>query len=196
MFASNCRVASCNWHVESNAWWRHQMESFFALLAICAGNSPVPGEFPTQRPVTRIFDVFFDLRLNKRLSKQSWGWWLETLSRPLLRHRDAIVTSSTEREQSEWDTESMCEKRHYFVKYGLVISCDKGNPRTRNTHGHMYGIPAYWITNIFCCVPNCTQRITFASLGCGNRMPIARPSMASHNVVCWHIIMSFYYPIM
>ena len=34
-------------------WWRHQMETFSALLAICAGNSPVPGEFPTQRPVTR-----------------------------------------------------------------------------------------------------------------------------------------------
>ena len=67
-------------------WWRHQMETFSALLAICAGNSPVPGEFPTQRPVTRSFDVFFDLRLNKRLSKQSWGWWFETLSRPLWRH--------------------------------------------------------------------------------------------------------------
>ena len=44
-------------------WWRHQMETFSALLAICAGNSPVPGEFPAQRPVTRSFDVFFDLRL-------------------------------------------------------------------------------------------------------------------------------------
>ena len=53
---------------------------------ICAGNLPVPGEFPLQRPVTRSFDVFFDLRLNKRLSKQSWGWWFETLSCPLWRH--------------------------------------------------------------------------------------------------------------
>ena len=68
------------------SWWRHQMETFSALLAICAGNSPVPGEFPAQRPVTRSFDVFFDLRLNKRLSKQSWGWWFETLSRPLWLH--------------------------------------------------------------------------------------------------------------
>ena len=50
------------------------MEAFSALLAICADNSPAPGEFPTQRPVTRSFDVFFDLRLNIRLSKQSWGW--------------------------------------------------------------------------------------------------------------------------
>ena len=68
------------------AWWRHQTEIFSAKLAICAGNSPVPGEFPAQRPVTRSFDVFFDLRLNKRLSKQSWGWWFETLSCPLWRH--------------------------------------------------------------------------------------------------------------
>ena len=45
-------------------WWRHQMETFSALLAICAGNSSVTGEFPAQRPVTRSFDVFFDLRLN------------------------------------------------------------------------------------------------------------------------------------
>ena len=55
------------------------------ILAICAGNSPVPGEFPAQRPVTRRFDVFFDLRLNNRLSKYSWGWWFETLWRPLWR---------------------------------------------------------------------------------------------------------------
>ena len=43
------------------------------------------GEFPTQRPVTRSFDVFFDLRLNKRLSKQPWGWWFETPSWSLWR---------------------------------------------------------------------------------------------------------------
>ena len=64
------------------------METFSALLAICAENSPVPDEFPAQRPVTRSFDVFFDLCLNKRLSKQSWGWWFETPSRPLWRHRN------------------------------------------------------------------------------------------------------------
>ena len=65
------------------------MEIFSALLAICAGNSPVPGEFPTQRPVTRSFDVFFDLRPNKQLSKHLWGWWFETLSA----HYDVIVIS-------------------------------------------------------------------------------------------------------
>ena len=45
-----------------------------------------PGEFPAQRSVTRSFDVFFDLSLNKRLSKQSRGWWFETQSHPLWRH--------------------------------------------------------------------------------------------------------------
>ena len=43
------------------------------------------GKFPTQRPVTRSFAIFFDLRLNKRLSKQSWSWWFETLLFPLWR---------------------------------------------------------------------------------------------------------------
>ena len=47
------------------------METVSALLAIWAGNSLVSGEFPAQKPVTQGFGVFFDLRLNKRLSKQS-----------------------------------------------------------------------------------------------------------------------------
>ena len=42
------------------------MATFSALLAICAGNSPVTGEFPSQRPMTQSFDVSFDLRLNKQ----------------------------------------------------------------------------------------------------------------------------------
>ena len=67
-------------------WWRHQMEKISALLALGAGNSPVTGEFPAQRPVTQSFDIFLDLRLNKRLSKQWWGCWFEKPSRPLWRH--------------------------------------------------------------------------------------------------------------
>ena len=63
------------------AWWRHQMETIF------------PRNWPFVRgihrgPVTRSFDVYFDLRPNTRLSKQSWGWWFETPSRPLWRHRN------------------------------------------------------------------------------------------------------------
>ena len=65
------------------SWCRHQMETFSALLAICAGNSPAIGEFSAQRPVARNFNVFFNLRLNKRLSKQTYGWRFETPSRLL-----------------------------------------------------------------------------------------------------------------
>ena len=72
-------------------WWRHQMETFSALLAISAGNSLVTGEFPSQRPVARSFDVSLICALNKRLSKQSWGWWFEMQSRPLWRHRNELT---------------------------------------------------------------------------------------------------------
>ena len=70
-------------------WWRHQMETSSTLLAPRAGNSPVTSEFPSQRPVTWSFDVFFDLRLNKRLSKQSRRRWFETPSRSLWHHCNA-----------------------------------------------------------------------------------------------------------
>ena len=69
-----------------NTWWCHQMETFFALLALCARYSPVNGESPSQNPVTRSFNVSFDLRLNKRLSKQSRRKGFETPSRSLWRH--------------------------------------------------------------------------------------------------------------
>ena len=86
----------------SIAWWRNQMETFSTLLAICAGNSPVTDDFPAQRPVTRSFDVFFDLRLNERLSKQSWGWWFETPSHPLWRHgNDGLRTNKTPQKHAQ-----------------------------------------------------------------------------------------------
>ena len=78
------------------------METFSAQLAICSGNSPVPGEFPTQRPVTRSFDVFFDLGLNS-------GWVNNGEARDLRRY------------QAYYDATVM-EKRFYFqIK---CISCD------------------------------------------------------------------------
>ena len=74
------------------AWWRHQMENFSTLMVLCAGNSPVTGEFFAQRPVMRSFDVFFELHQNKQLSKQSWGWWFETPSCPLWRQCNDICS--------------------------------------------------------------------------------------------------------
>ena len=67
-----CNISSINMHLKVdllskkepcrgilNSWWRHQMETFSALLVICEGNSPVNSEFPAQGPVTRSFDIFF-----------------------------------------------------------------------------------------------------------------------------------------
>ena len=71
--------------------WRHPMETFSSVLVLCAGNSPVTGEFPAQRPVTWSFDVFFLIwTLNKRLSKQSWSWWFETPTCSLWRHWNVV----------------------------------------------------------------------------------------------------------
>ena len=81
-------MSTTRWHYKS-PWWRHQMEAFSMLLVLCAGNSPETGEFPTQRPGTRSFDVFFYLRLNKRLSKQWRRWWYHMPSRSLWRHCNA-----------------------------------------------------------------------------------------------------------
>ena len=73
-------------------WWRHQMETFSPLLALCAGNSSVTGEFPAQWPVTRSFDIlFFYPSLNKRLSKQRIHRWFETPSRLLWRQSNGRI---------------------------------------------------------------------------------------------------------
>ena len=83
-FISVCPVVLLSLADEiSRTSWRHQMEVFSALLAFCEGN--VHGLL-SQRPGTRNFDVFFDLHLNKRLSKQPRRWWSETPSRSLWRH--------------------------------------------------------------------------------------------------------------
>ena len=93
-------------------WWRHQMETFSALLTLFAGNSPVIGEFPAQRPVTRSFDVSFHLRLYKRLSKQSWGWWFETPSCSLWRHCN-----------DEWDQLGLRPVSNLNMSYCTICSC-------------------------------------------------------------------------
>ena len=73
-----------------DAWWRYQMETFPRNWPFVRGIHRSPVNSPPQRPVTRSFDVFFDLRLNKRLSKQSWGLWFETLLCPLWLHCNGL----------------------------------------------------------------------------------------------------------
>ena len=68
------------------AWWRHQMETFFALLALWTGNSSVTGEFALKDQWRGALMFSLICALNKRLSKQSWGWWLGTPSRSLWCH--------------------------------------------------------------------------------------------------------------
>ena len=103
------------WYFRIATLWRHQMETFSPLLAFCAGNSPVTGEFHAQRPMTRSFDVFFDLRLNKRLSKQSWGRWFETPSRSSWRHCSAPSLLSIHFE--------MCHKIPHSFRFTTAMLC-------------------------------------------------------------------------
>ena len=90
--------------------------NIFRVTGPLCGEFTGPGEFPTQRPVTRSFDVFFDLRLNEPLSKQPWGWCFETLSPSLWRHRNEVtrqddisqwanIPADTATGQPGWSTE-------------------------------------------------------------------------------------------
>ena len=81
--------------------------NIFRVTGHLCGEFTGPRWIPHTKAVTRSFDVFFDLRLNKRLSKQSWGWWLETLSRPFWRHRNVLNRYGVNNLQSVRDTLSM-----------------------------------------------------------------------------------------
>ena len=87
-------LVRCCGNLNISTWWRNQIETFPTLPALYEGNPPVTGGFSSQRPVTRSFDVSFDLRLNKRFSKHPRGRWFETQSRSLWRPCDEIVMLS------------------------------------------------------------------------------------------------------
>ena len=77
-----------------NTWWRHQMEHFPRYWPIVRGiHRLIPR---TKASDAELPFFFFDLRLNKPLSKQSWGWWFETLSRSLWRHGNEDARSLSE----------------------------------------------------------------------------------------------------
>ena len=91
---SRCFVRSVKNRIKVKPSWCMMTSSngnIFRVTGPLCGEFTGPGEFPTQRPVTRSFDVFFDLLLNKRLSKQPWGWWFETLSWSLWRHCNGMT---------------------------------------------------------------------------------------------------------
>ena len=113
------RSSATNIHFIAS-WRRHQMETFSAFLSLCEGNSPVTSEIPSQRSVTRSFDVFFDLCLNKRLRNRSRRWWFETPSRPLWRHCNGVRSISTKQDvsfgslhsASFWRIANICIRAH------------------------------------------------------------------------------------
>ena len=71
-------VASHRCLLHSKPGWCHDMKTFSALLALCEGNPPVTGGFPSQKISKVGFDFAFVVKLNSSMSKQSWGWWFET----------------------------------------------------------------------------------------------------------------------
>ena len=105
------RVSTCSVCL----WWRYQMEAFSTLLVLCAGNSPVTGDFPSQSPVMWSFGVFFDLSQNKRLSKQSKRRWSETLSRSFCHHCNA--------EQLNVGFCSWCSSQWIHVFFYSTVQC-------------------------------------------------------------------------
>ena len=116
------------------------METFPALLALCVGNSPVTGEFPSHRPVTLSFD---DRRLNKQLSKQSWGWWFETTLRPLWRHCNVgikcdyctcIVVWDISRNSWQTTKEINLRKHRLFIFQADKSSAGTTGPFTARPH--------------------------------------------------------------
>ena len=102
------------WHDDVIKW-----KLFLRYWPFVRGIHQYPCEFPTQMPVTGSFDIFFDLGLNKWLSKQSGGWWFETPSRPLQRHSNgdmesfvSLISYSYSASINEW-----------WVKYHVILDC-------------------------------------------------------------------------
>ena len=115
-------------------WWRHRMETFTALLALCAGNSLPTGIFPSPKPVTRNFSVLFDVRPNKRLCKQSRRRCSETPSRSLWFYcNDRILVEAL------------------FIKF-LSNKCRKTSQMTAM---HTLELPHHFARPL-CCVPVAT----------------------------------------
>ena len=115
------------------------METFSELLAPCAGTSSVTGEFLTQTPLTQSFDVSFDQHLNKRLSKQSWGWWFETPSRLLWRHRNEFASAGA-RQSADAVPISKLDIYRYKFPTKLMIPCDS----CRSDEIKRKQFPRYW----------------------------------------------------
>ena len=98
--------------------------NIFRVTGPLCGEFTGPGEFPTQRPVTQSFGVFFELRLNKRLSKQSWGWWSETPSRSLWRHCNGKYVRC-----SRFDVVFCCSGSYRIISLERLAQYQRNKPK-------------------------------------------------------------------
>ena len=110
------------WHYicinNRHPWWLHKIETFSMLLALCEGNLPVTGGFSSQRPVTWKCDVFFDLCLNKQLSKQRRRRKFETPSCLLWSRCDVLqILTSCFLNDKHWDstTQILINHKHFHT---------------------------------------------------------------------------------
>ena len=130
-------------HVDSSPACLNMMTSsngnIFRFTGPLCGEFTGPGEFPAQRPVTRSFDVLFDLRPNERLSKQPWGWWFETLSCSLWRHCN---------EQFHWHRWWMASLTMPAVR--AVHSSNAIGPIYHIHRDHFVYAPSKWETALQC----------------------------------------------
>ena len=100
------KLTLCVWH-DDVIKWKHFPRYWLFVRGIHRSpvNSPLKGQW-------RGFDVFFDLRLNKRLSKQWWGWWFKAPSRSLWCHCN------------EWVTNQVNLYMFWFIRGKLCVSME------------------------------------------------------------------------
>ena len=135
---NNVRVSMAWCHrVNHFPWWRHQLETFSALQAFCAGNSPVTGEFPAQRPVTRSFD--FSLMcawINGSVNNREAG--------DLRRHRahyDVIAMLFHFRDTAGMEDVHLWTEPSYRGVMGILLVYDVTNAKTFDSISN-------WLRNI------------------------------------------------
>ena len=144
LFIVNGMLARMEMGVEQiDSRWRHQMKIF-----PCNWNPPVTGEFPTKRPVRRSLDVFFDLRLNKRLSKQSWCWWFETPYRPLWRHCKVIDKQTDVWTSERTESITVLTRGKYAENHGANLL---GSPLLHKQRLEYFILVKFWCASQWIC---------------------------------------------
>ena len=131
--------------------WKH-----FRVAGHLCGEFTGPGEFPTQRPVARSFDIFFNLRLNNRLSKQSWGWWFETLSWSLWRHCNGLKFPT---KSSKRIIVCLVQSSHVIIPLNIKRYC----MHRSNEYRSMAWCKRYVSPSHFCIQPSTRSWIRFCT---------------------------------